>query len=831
MCRSYLIFILIFLSCICYMPVHAFDDQLTHPKLTKQSIISNDSINTLLVGFIGYSSGFSKVLKGVNSNGVNKELKVIEWLQEGALDEDHPLCRATNHFHNPIHSGDWTQSKMSDSIIVPIYSFLVNCGTKYSNVTWATGFTSLNTGFIYRDGQDMGWDYARTYLHWALTSNDPTVREENFVKTFRSVGMVVHLLQDMAVPAHVRNDMQSHLLNGLNSSKWGSNPFEKYVGTHTNAISDTPVQPLFPGIARLTDFWDTDTYNGDNPSDRIDQGLAEYANANFLSDFSIFRPESDKNHYFKYPSKETSVEKVHYTIPDPINTGRTITRTYYQKTGDGDTGYRLAGVAFLNRWSFSMAPLKQISPMDDHVHDDYAKKILPRAVGYSAALLDYFFRGTVNITTTPGDISFRSVKVTATNTTANETMGTGEARLVIRYKELSENQLSGKKYLLNNPSADFTYKVSAPLTVDLTTPQQLTFDFSNDTLPYFFDDMTTQLVFKGKLGNEEGAVAVSKLEPVTGIYSDFDITLPASGVYAKTSDPSSSGTFGEIKVNAQADIAGGLSGGAFKLVLEYSEATTDPFQSLPVETNPVDAAGYVIRVNEKNGVSSLQPGQPAELVFDLSTVPLPVWATDVYMNIIYENESTSKPMAVAFHDISEPTPVEIFNNTDKSCIKGQWYESGSAAALAAVDDNNNSLADENDIYVHSLTNIYARMSSPGNPMPASAGTFNLQDPGPVLANALPKRLGYILTDYVFKYSVLETWVHTDPNDTWVRTEIPAMYPGTAIKNQVTSGTYTYPGMYVMRGEKMWWGSSVIYDNPPYPPGQSADISCGWGNLQ
>ena len=35
--------------------------------------------------------------------------------------------------------------------------------------------------------------------------------------------------------------------------------------------------------------------------------------------------------------------------------------------------------------------------LDDNVHNTYSKKLLPRAVGYSAGLLNYFFRGTIGI--------------------------------------------------------------------------------------------------------------------------------------------------------------------------------------------------------------------------------------------------------------------------------------------------------------------------------------------------------------------------------------------------------------------------------------------------
>ena len=53
-------------------------------------------------------------------------------------------------------------------------------------------------------GQEMGWDNAREYYHLALASPSSADRETNFAKTFQSLGQVIHLIEDMAVPAHVR---------------------------------------------------------------------------------------------------------------------------------------------------------------------------------------------------------------------------------------------------------------------------------------------------------------------------------------------------------------------------------------------------------------------------------------------------------------------------------------------------------------------------------------------------------------------------------------------------------------------------------------------------
>jgi len=46
------------------------------------------------------------------------------------------FCRPSSHLHNLIHTGDGTQSQMSDSRDVDLA-----CGTsnRYSDVTWDTG--------------------------------------------------------------------------------------------------------------------------------------------------------------------------------------------------------------------------------------------------------------------------------------------------------------------------------------------------------------------------------------------------------------------------------------------------------------------------------------------------------------------------------------------------------------------------------------------------------------------------------------------------------------------------------------------------------------------
>ncbi|MFA7403894.1 MAG: hypothetical protein WC007_07870, partial [Pelobacteraceae bacterium] len=233
-----------------------------------------------------------------------------------------------------------------------------------------------------------------------------------------------------------------------------------------------------------------------------------------------------------------------------------------------------------------------------------------------------------------------------------------------------------------------------------------------------------------------------------------------------------------------------------------------------VDTEPADAVAYVIRVPEKNGVSVLQPGTPVELTFDLSSVLLPVSATDVYLNIIYKNSGTAKTMAVGYNDISEPTPIDIFNNTDYVCVGGQWYPAGDPAAIAKADQlgNHNGFDDDIDSFRHNLSDLYAKASSTANPVKASATVFDFLDPGP-LPPATLKRMGYILTDYAFKYSFLPTFVHIEyPRDAWTGSGPASLDTGMAVKSQTGSNNiHSYPLMYNMRGKLMWGGGGIVYN--------------------
>lgn len=145
------------------------------------SIDTHSAINVYIVdpskGFSGYS--LDKYLKNNlgMSDGVTAKFNskmIQEWIGYGGEEEDSGI-RWRNHFLNPINNKSlWDSFK--------------------SALEWAT----LSVG-----KQDYSWNDVRAYYRDALTAATPKAREKNFAKTFRGVGQIMHLVQDMSVPAHL----------------------------------------------------------------------------------------------------------------------------------------------------------------------------------------------------------------------------------------------------------------------------------------------------------------------------------------------------------------------------------------------------------------------------------------------------------------------------------------------------------------------------------------------------------------------------------------------------------------------------------------------------
>jgi hypothetical protein len=295
----------------------------------------------------------------------------------------------------------------------------------------------------------------------------------------------------------------------------------------------------------------------------------------------------------------------------------------------------------------------------------------------------------------------------------------------------------------------------------------------------------------------------------------MEISLPTAGIYATTNDAGVG--FTQITLFAKNTTSNGdeMTGGTIELVVKYKLAQSDPFQSTQVGKSEFR---YIV-VPEANNITSIPRDSRVELTFDLSQTPLPVNATDVYLQLVYHGKLGSEDGAVAvgFKDISEPTPIDVFNNMDKICINNGtstgWYDAGSQSAIQLVDKNGDHIAygtDEWDVYPHDLTLYVKFYNSSIEPEYASPSSYDYLIEN--LPAGAPMRALYVLGDEKVDYSFYTVRTAVDANDYWGHVDFLSLYYGDTVKNQEGD----FPVLYNFRNFKMWSGAGFIYINPSYP---------------
>jgi len=392
-----------------YAPLYAWEKEYTHPALSQEAA-DVSQIGTYLQHQLGYTDGLNTQLqitdattpfiqdliwRGMNQNVTTRS--ILGWLREGAeLEDAYPWqARSQHHFHDPIRVGnagldnrtdypDWEGS--------PTWSPYFDLRGE-SALFWIRTGTS-STGYP-RNNLDT-WQEARNRFYESLRSSSASVREQYMAETFLGLGHILHMIEDMGVPAHTRNDF----LFGHYRSAWfdWGNPLEKWVEEQIEANGG---QSLWAGdgpvvFDRLAKYFDTDVYAGGYLGDGILPpqdlwGLSECSNYQFLSLSTVF-----------------GCIGTLYQFPHPTIGKTTL---FLESAPDGLKGYfdgSNYGVTHLARNSYTryigaryslFGPSidSSITTDDTNVFADYADITIPRTIDYTAGLANYFFRGSIEV--------------------------------------------------------------------------------------------------------------------------------------------------------------------------------------------------------------------------------------------------------------------------------------------------------------------------------------------------------------------------------------------------------------------------------------------------
>jgi hypothetical protein len=177
------------------IPARAYDNNTTHPALTDEAV---DFYNSTAPA----------------DGKLTAEEK--EWIIEGSILED-TAPRWINHFYDPVNKTGWTGEKagtVPPEAAQTVAAAGIMVPAPLSAVEWADAF--LVQQEYSRYGGDRTWKRAIEYY-----------AEGNEKEAYVTLGYTLHLLEDMSVPDHTRDDTHAQVVSQLTGDE--GSPYEEYA--------------------------------------------------------------------------------------------------------------------------------------------------------------------------------------------------------------------------------------------------------------------------------------------------------------------------------------------------------------------------------------------------------------------------------------------------------------------------------------------------------------------------------------------------------------------------------------------------------------------------
>jgi hypothetical protein len=476
----------------------------THRAVNERAAIVS-SLDAYLKAELGLRDGRQEV---VNS------IVLQDWLRIGGAEEDLFLNnegggaynRSRHHFQNSLLP--WDQAGLSGRCLFGLFPI-----DGQASVRWAQSDVD-------QAGGSARWSDARRLFLDSLVLPTKLERDSAAADLFKILGQQMHLVSDLAVPAHSRNDI--HCTPGAETFEiWADARENRQLLSTMQAIGPDPSiftvgVPIQDPIARVpvARLWDTGTYRAQRNADLTlsgPVGLAEYASANFFSKRTIFSLA------FPYPAR-TSVGANLVTGIDP-KTGQL--RQYFAKVRDGQPLNRLATPGALFTYVPDALKDKNIG-LDSSIFAEYATHLFPRAIGYSAALLDYFFRGRLEAKIGP-DPAQPQMLLFAGRNASSEPLNDGTLKVYGDYT--SEGRVELGSWTISRPVAPGSDLLPAqPVSVSPPTDRPVPERY--------------MVVYQGSLGEEKkdsppgfGGAVIGKAAKYVGIIEQIFVNQTDGDVY------------------------------------------------------------------------------------------------------------------------------------------------------------------------------------------------------------------------------------------------------------------------------------------------------------
>ncbi len=520
------------------LPSRAYDDQITHPQLTvfatQKSVLYQDGSIMFSLGLLPASKQRFLYRGRVGGTTFGTwSYDTASFVAEGAYDEDQG-DNALNHFYDPVSGRGLT---------IPVV-----CGViKTCNPSWQWMIEPADIS-----GQNYSIPDARNFLYRGLTFNDgapadsSNQRGQALAAMFLSLGHLQHHMEDMTQPQHVRNDVHydKFTIPGYSTpSRYEKYTAEQFARIAPYAAAGTPVYPGASAFTVPRDFW----------NNTANLGVAQFTNSNFVSygtNFSFDHGVANANRTYTQPlpgaPHDYTVGEIFGTVPPGIQSvcafdGADCTMTMYptaveQKAStlslfDQDLQPRGLKVLYVTEFGSAGYYTDKLFALNRFNFDDAHPLLIKAAVSYSAGIVNYFFRGKLQVL--PPDSGpyavvepsatqgFSTLRFKVMNNKADPALSSGSVQAIAKFHRNGcyKPDLSGEFYLdssgqLITPCPNYR---STEDYVRVAPAQQMSFAAGetkgmtvtfSDPIPFDATDLILQVLYRGKVGDEEGGMAL-----------------------------------------------------------------------------------------------------------------------------------------------------------------------------------------------------------------------------------------------------------------------------------------------------------------------------------
>jgi hypothetical protein len=342
------------------------------------------------------------------------------------------LNRWCNHFFDPYHnrpltlptgSAGWAICKSDTYGPAPVWAMGTRGAFSFPQV--AAADPARRNHFSIPDAREAMWRALTGYDAAMANRVAGTTETRNayWATMFRALGDVLHLNQDMAQPQHTRNED-----HGAGHAAW----FEKYIDGRAKGHQEVrydfrigvlqarnlvpllyPAYPV-PRFDSYAAYWST----GTGAATMDGMGMADYSSRGFLTP-----AKGIGNAEYPSPSPDARDYEARSLDVD----GASYEEYLYAAVRDSYTGSASEPIRMVRRslWDDALdspeaLPRGPLYTFDTATYDDRAALLIPRATAYSAGILDYFFRGRMEISA-PGTGFYGIVDVAVLNAAGEST--------------------------------------------------------------------------------------------------------------------------------------------------------------------------------------------------------------------------------------------------------------------------------------------------------------------------------------------------------------------------------------------------------------------------